>query len=175
MNSEPLNMGPGHTPGPFPDVDLINQGISGLKQISELLAEHRRTTEQAALEIFAIMENADALLEEVGTSGELGEKSLEPHGKARDQLSLIFSALQFQDIASQQGEAMNALLSTVGRILVALAGDAAGVDRQEIAVREGTFDARATFDRGRALQEQEEIDRIFSQSTGEVRQEEEAP
>lgn len=158
-------------PGVTSLIETAKQGVAHLTHISGLLAEHRGTTEAAVNEIFAVVGRVEALLEQVAQAPEMSEESRTTLGEAQEVFSLIYSALQFQDIASQQGEAINALMAGLGKVLVSLAGNASEVGLPQIEVREGTFDGQATFDRAKSRQSQQEVDELFEELTDEPGQE----
>ncbi len=126
-------------------------GTAGLKKAADLLIEIRRSTEEAANEIFTIFDQVDPLLEKVSEDEAVGEEARKTLHEARDQLQQIFGALQFQDIASQQIEAVNSLLASLSTDLVALA-DNVVEDDTSIEVQEGTYDAHSTYRAGASQQ-----------------------
>lgn len=125
--------------------DMADEGVLGLKKASDLLLELRRSTEEAANQIFDIFDQVDPLLELVACDEGVAEESKKNLNEARDRLQHLFGALQFQDIASQQIEGINALLASLSDDLIALSRGDADSDFFRIAVREGTFDSSATF------------------------------
>jgi chemotaxis regulatin CheY-phosphate phosphatase CheZ len=120
-------------------------GAAGLKKASDQLLELRRSTEEAANQIFDIFDKVDPLLEKVAEDEGVGEETKKSLQEARDGLQQLFSALQFQDIASQQIESVNALLSALSKDLVELNGADVDSDFFRIAVKEGTYDSNAKF------------------------------
>lgn len=119
-------------------------------QALALLTEVGCSTEAAVLEICGTLDRASDLLTDLRrTAKPTLQRALDRLG---EELILISSALQFQDITSQQLEAVKALL----------AGLAPGTEKgREVAP--GAFDAKATFDRKRAHQAQEQIDGLLRQ------------
>lgn len=119
-------------------------------QALALLTEVGCSTEAAVLEICSTLDRASDLLTGLRRTAKPAlQRALDRLG---EELVLISSALQFQDITSQQLEAVKALV----------AGLAPGAERgQEVAP--GAFDAKATFDRKRAHQAQEQIDSLLRQ------------
>jgi len=124
---------------------VAEDGTAGLKKASDQLVELRRSTEEAANQIFDIYDKVDPLLEKVAEDQGVGEETKKSLEEARDGLQQLFSALQFQDIASQQIESVNALLSSLSKDLVDLGGSDADSDFFRIAVKEGTYDSNAKF------------------------------
>ena len=125
--------------------DVADEGALGLKKASDLLLELRRSTEEAANQIFDIFDRVDPLLEQVASDEGVAEENRKNLNEARERLQHLFSALQFQDIASQQIEGINALLAALSDDLTELSRGDADSDLFRISVREGTFDSNATF------------------------------
>ena len=124
---------------------VVEGGTAGLKKASEQLVELRRSTEEAANQIFDIFDAVDPLLEKVMQSEGVDEQTKKHLAEARDGLQQLFGALQFQDIASQQIESVTALLAALSNDLVELGGEDVDSDFFRIAVKEGTYDSNATF------------------------------
>jgi chemotaxis regulatin CheY-phosphate phosphatase CheZ len=125
--------------------DVADEGTAGLKKASDLLLELRRSTEEAANQIFDIFDQVDPLLEQVANDEGIAEESKKCLVEARDRLQHLFSALQFQDIASQQIEGINALLAALSDDLVELSNGDGDSDLFRIDVKDGSFDSRAKF------------------------------
>jgi hypothetical protein len=133
----------------------------------------------AVTEILTALDEMDTKLQEIRETAVAGESIDEAIDELSMRLTTIMSALQFQDITSQQIEATHALLANLGLGLQQLI-ERLGVSMEgpKIAVKEGTYDANARYDRQAAQEKQQEIDEYLSESSvaenGEAVTEEEA-
>ena len=122
-----------------------SQGVENVSAASAMLGQIRQSTENAVNDIFDVMERIEPLMDRVAESGAMDDGGQKALAEARDELGGILSALQFQDITSQQIEATNALLAQLSDSLRGLHdGDD---DLPGIEVKEGTYDVNARYDR----------------------------
>ena len=145
-------------------VGLADRGTTDLVKASATLQEVRRSTEQAVSEIFGVLDRVDPLLAQASEAEGNSCETQQALTDARDELSLILNALQFQDITSQQIEATKSMLAGLQGGLVSLVtglGEDAE-DVETIEVQRGTFDPNASFDRERADVHQDDIDKIVA-------------
>ncbi len=148
---------------------VATEGKSDLEQASDHLRTINQSSESAVTEIFAALDQVGSTLQKAQKSEEAGDELKKTLKVANAQLMGIMNALQFQDITSQKIEATNALLARLGDGLVGLIHElGVEIDKHNIKVREGTYDATATFDREKAETRQDEIDNLITSETTEV-------
>lgn len=140
-------------------LSLVSSSSSGLGDASDNLRNINNAAEMAATEILTALDEIDTKLQELRETAAAGESIEEIVDDLSMRLTTIMSALQFQDITSQQIEATHALLANLGKGLQQLI-ERLGVSMEgpQIAVKEGTYDASARYDRQAAQEKQHEID-----------------
>lgn len=145
-------------------LSLVSTSSSGLGDASDNLRTINNAAEMAVTEILTALEEMDAKLQELRETTAAGESIEEAVDDLSMRLTTIMSALQFQDITSQQIEATHALLANLGQGLQQLI-ERLGISMEgpQIAVREGTYDANARYDRQAAQEKQHEIDELIEE------------
>ena len=143
-------------------VGLANQGASHLGDVSSNLRTINNTAEMAVTEILEALDGVEDRLQKVREAAGKGEDVEEVLDDVSMELTTVMSALQFQDITSQQIEATHAVLAELANGLSSLVGYLGiAADEASIEVKEGTYDTEASFDRDRASDKQAEIDSMI--------------
>lgn len=155
-------------------LSLVSASSSGLGNASDNLRTINNAAEMAVTEILTALDEMDTKLQEIRETAAAGESVEEAIDDLSMRLTTIMSALQFQDITSQQIEATHALLANLGQGLHQLI-ERLGVNMEgpQIAVKEGTYDANARYDRQAAQEKQHEIDELIEEQPEAVEAEEE--
>lgn len=137
----------------------IPKATSNLHKVTE-------ATETATTEIMNVVDGITERIESLkarlneapGTSDEIVRDLEDIKGSLFD----ILSALQFQDITSQQIEATKAILAELNRELKDLFKGFTQMEvGEEVEVRHGSFDSQASYDREEAKVKQGMADRVF--------------
>ena len=140
-------------------IGLAAQGSSHLGNVSQNLRSIDNTAEMAVTEILEALDGCVDELQEAREAAGVGEEVEAKLDEVRTELTTVMSALQFQDITSQQIEATHAVLAELGGGLASLVGQfGIAVEDAVIKVNEGTYDAKAHFDREKSASWQAAIE-----------------
>ena len=151
---------------------MANKGSSHLGDVSKNLRNINNTAEMAVTEILSTLDEVENKLDAIREIA--GEEAGDAIDDASMQLTMVISALQFQDITAQQIEATNALLAQLGVGFQGLVGNLGmEIEGPDIEVKAGTYDTEASYDRDRAQAKQQEIDALIEGGQPEEAEEEE--
>lgn len=142
-------------------VGVTGQSSEDLSNVSKNLRNINSTAEHAVQDILTELEQVEEKLGAVQQAAGAGGNVEEAVEAVSMQIYNVFSALQFQDITSQKIEATHALLAQLAEGLNSLVEQLGmPVERAEIEVQEGTYDANAEYDREKSREQQRKIDAL---------------
>lgn len=154
-------------------LSLVCSSSSGQSNASNNLRTINSAAEMAVTEILTALDEMDTTLQEIREIAAAGESIEEAIDDLSMRLTTITSALQFQDITSQQIEATHALPANLGQGLQQLIEKlGVSIEGPQIAVKEGPYDTNARYDRQAAQERQQEIDEIIEEEPEAAAEEE---
>jgi len=141
---------------------LLNRRVKALKQAESILEQVLKSTENAVTEVFEEVEAIHSLLDKCAEQCKGQSFVVDGLLDIKERQMHILSALQFQDIVSQQTRAVQTLLERIERDLV-------GATTKEettvsIDMTDGSFDPDASFDRDQAGADQSDIDKWIEEA-----------
>ena len=141
---------------------MLNRRVKALKQAESILEQVLKSTENAVTEVFEEVEAIHGLLDKCAEQCKGQSLVVDGLLDIKERQMHILSALQFQDIVSQQTRAVQTLLERIERDLVG------AINKEETTVSidmtDGSFDPDASFDRDQAGADQSDIDKWIEES-----------